>query len=219
MKKAAAEQERKAKIMADNAVSNANSVMAAAELKAKKAEKAQKSAELAVKNQKRLIRERAESLNENFRLKWEKLIIVLSIYSILSTVFMICKSDRCIKDIATAGSFIKRLFIGIFQRISNLADGASGIGNGIIQYLVGGLVAVLLIGSSAMVLYFGGKALINCYKRHCMDMVSLVVFLGCIVVLTGFAELMTVNIVLLLIGSQVVYIFVRQRIDKIKLNR
>ena len=205
--------------MADNAVSNANSVMAAAELKAKKAEKAQKSAELAVKNQKRLIRERAESLNENFRLKWEKLIIVLSIYNILSTVFMICKSDRCIKDIATAGSFIKRLFIGIFQRISNLADGASSIGNGIIQYLVGGLVAALLVGGSAMVLYFGGKALVNCYKRHCMDIVSLVVFLGCMAVLTGFAELMPLNIVLLLIISQGIYIFIRWYVDSYKESR
>ena len=217
MKKAAAEQERKAKIMADNAVNEANSAISTAELKVKKSENLQKSAEKLIKNQKRLIQERAESLNDDFRLKWRKLIIILTVYGTLSTFFMICKSDRCIKDIVTARDFTKRLFTGIFERISVLSDGAAGIGNGITQYLVGGLVAVILVGVSVVTLYFNGKRLVNCYKQHCMDILSLVVFLGCTAILTGFAELMPVNIVLLLIGSQAVYIFVRWNIDKKKI--
>ena len=204
LKKDAAEQERKAKIIADNAVNEANYAISEAEQKMEKAEKLQKSAEKLIKNQKRLIQERAESLNENFRLKWVKLIIILTVYSILSTFFMVCNSERCMNDISATVNFT-----GIFQRISNLADGAEGFS---------GLVAVLLIVVSVVTLYFNGKRFINCYKQHCMDIVSLVVFLGCTAILTGFAELMPVNIVLLLIGSQAVYIFVRQRIEKIKLN-
>lgn len=203
MKKDAAEQERNARITADNAINEANYAISTAELKVKKSENLQKSAEKLIKNQKRLIQERAESLNDDFRIKWRKLIIILTVYSILSTFFMVCKSDRCIKDILTAGDFMKRLFTGIFERISVLADGAEGFS---------GLVAVLLVGVSVVTLYFNGKRLVNCYKQHCMDMLSIVVFLGCTAILTGFAELMPVNIVLLLIISQGLYITVRLHI-------
>lgn len=209
MKKDADEQERNARITADNAINEANYAISEAEQKMEKAEKLRKSAEKLIKNQKRLIQERAESLNDDFRLKWRKLIVILTVYSILSTFFMVCNSERCMNDISATVNFTKRLFTGIFQRISNLADGAEGFS---------GLVAVLLVGVSVVTLYFNGKRLVNCYKQHCMDIVSLVVFLGCTAILTGFAELMPVNIVLLLIGSQAVYIFVRQRIEKIKLN-
>ena len=209
LKKDAAEQERNARITADNAINEANYAISEAEQKMEKAEKLRKSAEQLKKNQKRLIQERAESLNDDFRLKWRKLIIILTVYSILSTFFMVCNSERCMNDISAAGSFTKRLFTGIFERISVLADGAEGFS---------GLVAVLLVGVSVVTLYFNGKRLVNCYKQHCMDILSLVVFLGCTAILTGFAELMPLNIVLLLIGSQAVYIFVRQRIEKIKLN-
>ena len=209
LKKDAAEQERNAKITADNAINEANYAISEAEQKMEKAEKLRKSAEQLKKNQKRLIQERAESLNDDFRLKWRKLIIILTVYSILSTFFMVCNSERCMNDISATVNFTKRLFTGIFERISVLADGAKGFS---------GLVAVLLVGVSVVTLYFNGKRLVNCYKQHCMDIVSLVVFLGCTAILTGFAELIPVNIVLLLIGSQAVYIFVRQRIEKIKLN-
>ena len=178
----------------------ANSAMAAAEQKMKYAEKVRKSAELTVKNQKILIRERAESLNEKFRLKWGKLIIILTVYSVLSTFLMVCKSERCMNDILATGSFMKRLFTGILERISVLANGAGSFG---------GSVAMLLVVGSAVTLYFNGKRLINCYKTHCMDILSLGVFLGCTAILTGFAELIPLNIVLLLIVSQAVYIFVR----------
>ena len=209
LKKDAAKQERNARITADNAINEANYAISEAEQKMEKAENLRKSAEQLKKNQKRLIQERAESLNNAFRLKWIKLVVILAVYSILSTFFMVCNSERCMNDISATVNFTKRLFTGIFQRISNLADGAEGFS---------GLVAILLVGVSVVTLYFNGKRLVNCYKQHCMDIVSLVVFLGCTAILTGFAELMPVNIVLLLIGSQAVYIFVRQRIEKIKLN-
>ena len=209
MKKIAAEKERKAKIIADNAVNEANYAISEVEQKMAQAEKLRKSAEKLIKNQKRLIQERAESLNDDFCLKWRKLIIILTVYGILSTFFMVCNSERCMNDISATVNFTKRLFTGIFERISVLADGAEGFS---------GLVAVILVVGSVVTLYFNVKRLINCYKQHCMDIVSLVVFLGCTAILTGFAELMPVNIVLLLIGSQAVYIFVRQRIEKIKLN-
>ena len=187
---------------------NADSVMAAAKQKMKQAENLRKSAEKLIKNQKRLIQERAESLNDDFRLKWRKLIIILTVYGTLSTFLMVCNSERCMYDISATVNFTKRLFTGIFQRISNLADGAAGFS---------GLVAVILVFGSVVTLYFNVKRLVNCYKQHCMDILSLVVFLGCTAILTGFAELMPVNIVLLLIGSQAVYIFVRWNIDKKKI--
>jgi len=203
LKKDAAEQERNARITADNAINEANYAISTAELKVKKSENLQKSAEKLIKNQKRLIQERAESLNDDFRLKWRKLIIILTVYSILSTFFMVCNSERCMNDISATVNFTKRLFTGIFERISVLADGAEGFS---------GLVAVILVVGSVVTLYFNVKRLINCYKQHCMDIVSLVVFLGCTAILTGFAELMPVNIVLLLIISQGLYVTVRLHI-------
>ena len=203
MKKDAAEQERNARITADNAINEANYAISEAEQKMAQAEKLRKSAEQLKKNQKRLIQERAESLNDDFRLKWRKLIIILTVYSILSTFFMVCNSERCMNDISAAGSFTKRLFTGIFERISVLADGAEGFS---------GLVAVILVVGAVVTLYFNVKRFINCYKQHCMDIVSLVVFLGCTAILTGFAELIPVNIVLLLIISQGLYVTVRLHI-------
>lgn len=203
MKKDAAEQERNARITADNAINEANYAISEAEQKMAQAEKLRKSAEQLKKNQKRLIQERAESLNDDFRLKWRKLIIILTVYSILSTFFMVCNSERCMNDISAAGSFTKRLFTGIFERISVLADGAEGFS---------GPVAVILVVGAVVTLYFNVKRFINCYKQHCMDIVSLVVFLGCTAILTGFAELIPVNIVLLLIISQGLYVTVRLHI-------
>ena len=91
MKKDAAEQERKARITADNAVRKANYAISEAEQKMARAEKIRKSAEQLKKNQKRLIRERAESLNNAFRLKWGNIFIISVMYSILATVFIIFK--------------------------------------------------------------------------------------------------------------------------------
>ena len=91
LKKDAAEQERKAKITADNAVRKANSAIETAEQRMAQAEKLRKSAEQLKKNQKRLIRERAESLNNAFRLKWGNIFIISVMYGILTTVFIIFK--------------------------------------------------------------------------------------------------------------------------------
>ena len=91
MKKDAAEQERNARITADNAINEANYAISEAEQKMAQAEKLRKSAEQLKKNQKRLIQERAESLNNAFCLKWRNIFIVSVMYSVLATVFIIFK--------------------------------------------------------------------------------------------------------------------------------
>ena len=83
-------------------------------------------------------------------------------------------------------------------------------------YLVDIIVAALCVGVIGAGLFFGGKALVNCYTKHCLDEISPLVALISLAILVWGAKLMPLNIVLLLIISHAAYIFVRWYIDGYK---
>jgi len=220
--KQAKEIERQASISADRAKKEANAAIAAANKREAAAKNAQSTAELTKKKESELIQAEAEKLNENFRLKWIGIFTIVMSYGIFTTFFTMGKSERCMNDIIAAGRAIESFFVGAYKVISTLVSGAASIGEKISQPLlamiVGDLLVILTvavcIGVPVVGLYFGSKALIGCYKEHCMDWITPFVFLGCFAVLVWFAELMPLNIVLLLILSHAVYILVRWYIEK-----
>ena len=80
------------------------------------------------------------------------------------------------------------------------------------------LVIVVCIAAILAILYFGGKFLVDCYTTHCWDEISPLVALISLAILVWGAELMPLNIVLLLILSHVAYIVIRWYIDDYREN-
>lgn len=211
------ERERQVAITVDNARKEASAAITTAKKIEAEAQNAKNAAKQMKQQQKSLIQEKAEELQSEFRNKWAATTAILLTYSLLATVFTAFKSERCVDDITTAGQIIGKFFMGTFNAICTLATGAGSIGTNIRQpvvstivtYLITIIIVALCMTAIGVGLFFGGKALVNCYMEHCWDEMSLLVALVCLAVLVWGAEIMPLNIVLLLIGSQVVYIFVR----------
>ena len=218
------ERERQAAITADRAKHEADAAIAAAKKKEAEAQTAKNAAEQIKRQQKCLIQEKAKELNSQFRNKWMSVAAILVTYSLLSTVLTAFKSERCVSDITAAGKLISKVFMVILKVIYTIATGAGSIGTHIQQpvvptivtYLVDVIAAALCVGVIGAGLFFGGKALVNCYTEHCWDEISPLVALCSLAILVWGAELMPLNIVLLLILFHAAYIIVRWYIDGYK---
>ena len=181
-------------------------------------------AEQIKRQQKSLIQEKAKELNSQFRNKWLSVAAILVTYSFLSTVLTAFNSERCVSDIKAAGQLISKVFMVILKVIYTIATGAGSIGthiqqpvvSTIVTYLVDIIVAALCVGVIGAGLFFGGKALVNCYTEYCLDEISPLVALSSLAILVWGAELMPLNIVLLLILFHAAYIIVRWYIDGYK---
>jgi len=225
--KQAKERERQATITADKAQREANAAIAAAKKKEAEAQTAKNAAEQTKRQQKSLIQEKAEELQDQFRNKWAAAAAVLLTYSLLATVLTAFKSERCVSDITAAGQLIGKVVMGIFNVIYTLATGAGSVGahiqqpivSTIVTYLLAIIVATLCMAVIGAGLFFGGKALVNCYTEHCWDEISPLVAFVSLAILVWGAEIMPLNIVLLLILSHAAYIVVRWYIDGYKESR
>jgi hypothetical protein len=222
LKKQAKEQERQNAIEADRAKREANTAIAVAKRKEDEAQRAIKTAEQMKEQQKSIIRERANKLQDQFLNKWWTAAAVLIAYSVMVTVLTALKSERCIFDITTAGKLICKIFFAILNVIDKLATSAGSVGTHIQQPIVSSIVTyllIILVGAICMLaifagLYFGGKKLVSCYKTYCWDEISPLVALISLAVLVWGAELMPLNIVLLFVITQIIYIAIRWYIGK-----
>lgn len=213
--------------MVDNAKKEANVAIAAANKREAEAQTAKNAAEQTKRQQKKLIQEKAEELHSQFQNKWGAAVAVLVTYSLLATVLTAFKSERCVSDIAATGQLIGNVFMKIIDVIHDLAVGAGSVGthiqqpivSTIVTYLLGIIVVALCMAVISAGAFFGGKALMNCYMKHCWDEISPLVALVSLAVLVWGAELMPLNIVLLLILPHVVYIVARWYIDGYKESR
>jgi len=210
--------------MVDNAKKEANIAISAANKREAEAQTAKNAAEQTKRQQKILIQEKAEELQDQFRNKWGAAAAILLTYSLFATVLTAFKSERCVSDIIAAGQLICKVVMRIINVIYTFATGAGSIGthiqqpivSTIVTYLLGIIVVVLCMAVIGVGLFFGSKALVNCYTEHCWDEISPFVALISIAILVWGAELMPLNIVLLLILSHAVYIVVRWYINGYK---
>lgn len=217
----AKELERRATIEADRARREAAAAIARAEQKEEAAIIAKNAAEHTKQQQESIIKEKAEALNRQYQVEWNVIGVALIVYSLFATVFTAIKSKRCMSDITAAGKLIVKIAKGIVHVITALASRVGSVGAKIPQPIVSAIVSYLLMALITAIcvvvilapLYLGIKAISNCYTLHCWDEVSPLVALVCLAVLVWGAELMPLNIVLLLILSHAAYIVVRWYID------
>ena len=102
----------------------------------------------------------------------------------------------------------------IIESISGQITGAIGIPEPIAVIFV----SAVTFGIIGMIMFFGGKFILNIYNEYCYDELSLFVALVSIAILIWFAEFMPLNIVLMLILSHIIYIGVRWYIKGYKEN-
>lgn len=217
----AKERERRATAEADRARREAAAAIARAEQKEEAAIIAKNAAEHTKQQQESIIKEKAEALNRQYQVEWNVIGVALIVYSLFATVFTAIKSKRCMSDITAAGKLIAKIAKGIVHVITALASRVGSVGAKIPQPIVSTIVSYLLMALITAIcvvvilapLYLGIKAISNCYTLHCWDEVSPLVALVCLAVLVWGAELMPLNIVLLLILSHAAYIVVRWYID------
>lgn len=161
-----------------------------------------------ISSQKKLIEKRAEELNDQFRIKWQWLMMILIAYGGLTTLFTGFKSERVILNCISTFKTVVNMFTkitGIIDRISGQITEAIGIPETVTVMFV----AIVVFGIIGTIMFFGGRIIINVYQEYCYDELSLLVVLVSIAALIWFAELMPLNIVLMLILSHIVYIDVR----------
>ena len=170
-----------------------------------------------INSQKKLIEKKAAELNDHFRIQWQWVMLALIVYSGLATLFTGYKSERVISDCIGAFNAVRSVIMMIFSRINNISEKMAsyiGIPNIIILIIVVAVVFVII----GVIVFFGGRVVINIYQNYCYDEISLFVVLISIAVLIWFAEFMPLNIVLMLILSHIVYMGIRWYIKGYKEN-
>ncbi|MDE7136848.1 MAG: hypothetical protein K2O29_00090 [Ruminococcus sp.] len=168
-------------------------------------------------SQKKLTEKRAEELNDQFRIKWQWVMLILIAYSGLATLFTGFKSERVVSDCIGAFNAVINTLMTIVDGIESVSGQITG-SVGIPEPVVVIFVTVVVVGIIGVIVFFGGKAVGNIYQEYCYDEIGLLVVLVSVAVLIWFAELMPLNIVLMLILSHIGYIGVRWYIKVYKEN-
>ena len=200
-----------------NAEKHANIAILQANSEKEKAEKKKSEYDNLIASEKKIIDRKAEELNDQFRIKWKWVMFILIAYSGFATLFTGFKSERVVSDCVSAFNDV----INMFTKVTDIIDGISGQITGAIgipESIAVIFVAIVVFGIIGTIMFFGGKFVVNVYQTYCYDEISLLVALVSVVVLIWFAELMPLNIVLMLILSHIGYIGVRWYIKSYKEN-
>ena len=200
-----------------NAEKRANTAILQANSEKEKAEKKKSEYNSLIASQKKLTAKRAEELNDQFRTKWQWIMLVLIAYSGLATLFTGYKSERVQLDCINAFNAVKGMLMTIINGIESISEQITRA-IGIPEPVAVIFVAIVTFGIIGVIMFFGRKFVVNVYQEYCYDEISLVVVLVSVAVLIWFAEFMPLNIVLILILSHIVYIGVRWYIEGYKEN-
>lgn len=170
-----------------------------------------------INSQKKLTEKKAEELNDQFRIKWQWIMLILIAYSGLATLFTAIKSERIKSDCIGTFNTIKNVIMIIFSWINNISEKLA-VSTGIPNVITLIVFAVISFGIIGLVVFFGGKAVLKVYKDCCYDEISLLVAVVSVVILVWFAKFIPLNIVFMLVLSHIVYIGVRWYIKSYKEN-
>ena len=143
--------------------------------------------------------------------------LILIAYSGLATMFTGFKSERVQLDCINAFNAVIGTLMMIINGIENISGQITGA-IGIPEPIAIIFVAIVTFGIICVIIFFSRKFVVNVYQEYCSDEISLFVALVSIAVLIWFAEFMSLNIVLILILSHILYIGVRWYIEGYKEN-
>lgn len=200
-----------------NAKKRANTAILQANSEKEKAEKKKSEYNNLIASQKKLTAKRAEELNDQFRIKWQWVMLILIAYSGLATLFTGFKSERVVSDCTGVFNAVRNVIMMIFSWINNISEKIASY-TSVPNVVILIIVAVISFGIIGLIMFFGGKFVVNVYQEYCYDEISLFVALVSIAILIWFAELMPLNIVFMLILSHIVYIGIRWYIKGYKEN-
>lgn len=129
-----------------------------------------------IASQNKVVKEKAEQLNDQFRKKWQRVMLVLIAYGGLATLFTGYKSERVVSDCVSTFNAVGNVIMMIFNWIDNISEKtASSVGVPNIVILM--VVAVVIFGIIGLLIFFGVKAIVNIYQDYCYDEISLFVAL------------------------------------------
>jgi cation transport ATPase len=163
------------------------------------------------------INQEVKKQNNNFKLRYSGIVVIVSIYAFLVTLFTALRSESFISDLQ---AFFGTIWTGVsfyFKHLSrlseSLADASKGIGQEaiatIVYWLLFVLVALVGMALPLALLLLGGKWLVGVYRRYCADELSVLVALFSLAIIVFFADVFTLNVFLLLLIFQAIYIGIR----------
>lgn len=186
----------------------ANTAILQANSEKEKAENKKAEYDKLIASEKKLTEKRAEQLNDQFRKQWQWIMLILITYGGLATLFTGYKSERVVSDCVGAFNAVGNVIMMIFNWINNISEkAANSVGVPDVVVLI--IVSVVIFGVIGLLIFFGGRVIINTYQNYCYDEISLFVVLISIAVLVWFADYMPINVILLFILANIVYVGVR----------
>lgn len=188
-----------------NAEKRANTAILQANSEKEKAEKKKSEYNSLIASEKKIIDRKAEGLNDQFRIKWQWIMLILIVYSSFATLFTGFKSERVQLDCINAFNAVIGMLMMLINEIESVSGQITGA-IGIPESIVVIFVAVVTFGIIGLIMFFSGKFVVNIYQEYCYDEISLFVVLISVAVLIWFAEFIPLNIVLMLILIHIVYI-------------
>ena len=191
----------------------ANTVISEAYAEKEKAKRKQSKYNEMITSQEKLIQKKAEELNEQFCKKWRWTMIILIVCFGLATLFTGYKSERVVSDCINAFNTVIGIITIIFNGIIDVSERIE-ISAGIPKSVLMIIFAIIAFGIIGFIVFFVVRTAIKLYQDYCYDEISLLVALVSIAVFVWFAELMPINIILLLILSNILYVGVRWYIKK-----
>lgn len=154
--------------------------------------------------------------------------IAVLLYGILITLLKGIDSELIRRDVVTAGAWIRKLIGRLWQTTVDFADTVSALSinvpydrlasvtHGIIYVLV----VVIMIAVPIGIVGYGTYRLGKFYYYELWDRVSLAVAMVSIAVIVNFAEniqgFLSVNVLLMVVGMQVVYVSLRKGVEVIE---
>lgn len=191
-----------------NAEKRANRAILQANSEKEKAVKKKSEYDNLIASENKIVDRKAEELNDQFCIKWQWVMLILIVYSGLATLFTGFKSERVVSDCIGTFNAVRNVIMMIFSWINNISEKMASY-TGVPNVVILIVVAVISFGIIGLVVFFGGKAILKLYQEYCYDEISLLVALVSVAVLVWFAELMPLNIVLMLVLSHIAYIGIR----------
>lgn len=157
-----------------NAEKRANTAILRVNSEKEKAEKKKYEYNSLIASEKKIIGIKAEELNDQFRIKWQWVMFILIIYGGLTTIFTGFKSERVKLDCINAFNMVINMFMTIINGIENISGQITGAVS-IPEPIAVIFVSAVTFGIIGVIIFFGGKFVVNVYQEYCYDELSLFV--------------------------------------------
>ncbi len=162
-----------------------------------------------------------EKKYKNMTTGYESILFLLAWYSITITLFTAILSPVFLNDCITFFGTIGKGMVSLFQEFVTGADSfgqlSDGISNSVISGIVYWLIAAIVMGIlfiiTGLIIVWIGYQVGKIYWKYCWDIISIMVVLMSIAIAIYFGKwiksVLSINLILLLLLVQVIYIGIR----------